>query len=149
MRILFTKNNTFVSKSIRTLTQEPVSHVVLEVGSFIVHSNFRGVHIEWANNFKKKSTVVYSVEIERTPLDDIRLNDLLEKYEFSMYDFGGMLFMGVALWARANLRIPLSKSNLWQSSGMFLCTEWINMYLDIEKDSMITPYKLYLKLKKS
>lgn len=152
MNILFTKNNSFVSKNIRAVTGEPVSHVALDFGLFVVHSNFLGLHLEWAKNFRKKSDVVYSLRgvdsLEET--DQIgRLNTLLEQYEFSMYDVGAMFFIGVCVFLRNKFNIPLPKSNLWQISGMFICTEWVTKFIDGTEESMMTPFKLYLRLKQT
>lgn len=143
MNILFTRSNKKLSKAICRLTKEPVSHVALQFGKFIVHSNLLGIHIEWAENFKKHSQVVFSIHM-RT--DNIKLSTLMSQYEWKMYDFGAMLFLGLSLFLRNTFKIPLPKANLWQSSGMFLCTEFVTKVIDDEADSMITPYKLYLKL---
>lgn len=59
-----------------------------------------------------------------------------------MYDFGALFYLALRV-----LFPWLPKKNLWQTSGMFLCTEWVTEVLEGEEDSMITPYKLFLRLK--
>ena len=53
------------------------------------------------------------------------------------YDFGALFYLAarrVCPW--------LPKKNLWQCSGMFLCTEWVTRYLDGAEDSMKTTVDL-------
>jgi hypothetical protein len=159
MRLLFVKGHTAFSKLIMGVTKESVSHVAMEfqVGpwALVIHSNLLGLHIELAANFRKNCTIVK--ELEHIPfgireqdsfasMDLIKVKSLLEQYEFTMYDWGGLVFLGLVLFARAKLGIPLPKSNLWQSTGMFLCSEWVTKYLDGQENSMITPEKLYYSL---
>lgn len=154
MDIIFTRNNTIVSKSIIYLTKEPVSHVALDFGWIIVHSNFRGVHLDYYQNFYRNSEVVFRLKRTTTDLfsgikDKAKVGKLLKDKQFSLYDFGAMLFLAAALTARRYLNIPLPKSNLWQTTGMYLCTEWVSKFLDGKENSMITPYQLYKKLRES
>lgn len=158
MRILFTKGDSVLSKAIRGATGEPVSHVALSFDfgmfDFIVHANLYGLHVESSDSFLRHSEIVYSLDSTEAPIpkdlkNKAKLKALLAKYEFTLYDFGGLLFTGLALLARRYLKFPLPKSNLWQTTGMFECTEWVTEYLESTEDSMITPYKLYLKLKET
>lgn len=148
MKILFTRGSSPLSNEICKMTGEDVSHCVLQVGYFIIHSNLLGLHIDWAPNFLRKNTVKYVLEKE-SDSDKSRLDKLLEEYEHKMYDVGALMFLWLTFVLRAKLSLPLPKSNLWQTTGMFLCTEWISKYADGKEDSMITPYKLYLRLKES
>ena len=147
MKILFTTRDQWFSNTICEITGEPVSHVALEFPEhgFVVHSNIRGVHLQWANSFREENEVVCEVDI-KYPGEFTQLDKLLKKYEFSYYDVGAILYLGLRLGLRRHLRLPLAKDNLWQSTGMFLCTEWVTEYLYGEADSLITPYQLYLKL---
>jgi hypothetical protein len=150
MNILFTKGDSSLSQLICYVTDEPVSHVALDFGWFIVHSNLRGLHLTWGPSFRARTEVVFVLErtdVSDNLLDMNRLDRLLTKYEFSWYDFGALLFLGLSFAARKYLKLPLPKSNLWQTSGMFLCTEWATDYLTGKENSLITPYKLYRELK--
>lgn len=152
MRLLFIKGHTSFSKLILKTTKEQVSHVAIEFAfgpvNIVVHSNLLGLHMELASNFRKNCTVVRELEYigPDTPNDLIKLKKKLEDYEFSLYDFGGFLFLGISLFLRNVFKIPLPKSNLWQSTGMMVCTEWVTDYLYDKENSMITPEKLYYNL---
>jgi hypothetical protein len=140
MRILFTKSDMIMSRLIRKVTGESVSHCVIQHGDYVIHSNLWGVHSQRFDDFLDHSYIVEQVEI---PDDDQRLLALFLKRERSGYDFGAMLYLGLRC-----LFPILPKKNLWQSSGMYLCTEWVSEFVDNEADSMITPYGLFLKIKK-
>lgn len=155
MRILFVKGRAPLSKAIIGVTKEPVSHCALlfEFGlvEFVIHADLYGTHIVLADNFRQHCDIIKEVVLTQPTLlqelkDKSKLIKLLTKHEFSLYDFGALIFVALALLARRFLKIPLPKSNLWQSTGMDLCTEWIQRYVDGKIDSMITPYQLYLKL---
>lgn len=145
MKILFTKSNRWFSDLICSITGEPISHCAIELveEQIVIHSNFRGLHIETSKNFREKCEKIIEVPIER---DTAKLNKMLDKYEHSWYDIGAMFFLALSLLLRDKIGIPLPKSNLWQATGMFLCTEWVTFYLDEKEDSMITPYKLYERI---
>lgn len=157
MRILFTKSDTILSKLIRNVTEEPISHCALEFNfsscyRYVVHSNIKGLHKEPLCSFKETSEVVFALERkENNFFQDVndfwKLQRLLEKYPKAPYDFGAFLFLGASLFLRDRLNLPLPKSNLWQSSGMFLCTEWVSEFVNEKDDSMVTPYQLYLEIK--
>lgn len=139
MRILFTRSNKIVSRLIRRVTKEPVSHCALQIGETVVHANFIGVHPESFYSFTKGGVeIVATIEL---PDDYKKMFHLACAGWGKQYDFGAMFY----LMARA--LIPwLPKKNLWQSSGMYLCSEWVSEAMG-EGDAMITPHKLYLKLK--
>lgn len=138
MRILFTTSDSPLSRLIRKVTSEPVSHCAFEVGGWIIHSNLKGVHVETPQTFTQKSRIIYSIDI---PFD---LEKLIHTFGRTMnreYDFGALLYLG----ARA-ICPWLPKKNLWQCTGMYLCTELITQYLGSSENSMITPYQLYKEL---
>lgn len=138
MRIIFTRSNKIVSRVIRRVTKEPVSHCAIQVDDWVIHSNFLGVHPQPADSFLKTSEVVESVEF---PTDYQKIFEQTCEGWGKRYDFGAMFY----LFAR--VLIPwLPKKNLWQCSGMYICSEWVTHVLG-EGDAMITPHKLYLRLK--
>lgn len=157
MKILFTKGSSPLSKAIIGVTGESVSHCALDFGAFIVHSNLLGVNIEWANFFKKQTIVIYTLQRNYLPgtqsMVDANDLDILDKTltndENAIYDFGALLFAGLAILAKHYLKIPLPKTNLWQSSGQFICTEWVQEITKDPIDSMLTPEGLYNKMKAS
>ena len=148
MHAIFTKGASPISKAICAVTDEPVSHCGLLIAypdgsEVVIHSNLLGLQAELKSTFLKHSVILYSVSVEHS---GDKLAKVLDKYQYSKYDFGAFMFLGLSLLLRAKLGIPLPKSNLWQATGMFLCTELVSFYIDDKEDSMITPYKLYLKM---
>lgn len=125
-----------MSRLIMAVTDDPCSHVVIEAAGFVIHSNLLGVHAEDSAGFKPD--IVFSVPI---PSSYDKLLGVFAGANGSPYDFGAMFYLG------ARKLCPwLPKKNLWQCTGMFLCTEWVTRYLDGVEDSEITPYKLYKRL---
>lgn len=107
-----------------------------------MHSNLLGVHIDPLAKFLKSSKVVFSIEL---PADPDKMIRLIKSERHKSYDFGGLLYCGLRLMFPA-----LPKKNLWQTTGMYMCTEWVQEALGVEKiDSMITPYGLYLQLSRN
>lgn len=137
MEILFTRSNSPLSRIIRHLTKEPVSHCAISINGWIIHSNLYGIHADPIEKFT--SEVIYRVPVE---YNAEALISALAAYQGKHYDFGALLYLGLR-----SVCPVLPKKNLWQTTGMFLCTEWVTTVLDEKEDSMITPYQLYLKLK--
>lgn len=138
MRILFTRTESLLSKVIRGVTKEPVSHCALEMYGWVLHSNLLGVHAERLGSFSKSSDIIFSVEIPDNPRE---VFSALAQYQGRSYDFLALLYLGLRY-----LCPFLPKKNLWQVSGMFICTEFITKSMYGSEDSLITPYQLYLKV---
>lgn len=147
VKVLFTTRDQWFSNTIRQLTGESVSHCALEFPEhgFVVHSNIKGVHLQWASTFRQQNRIVYEVEVQ-LPNELKRLDKVMQDCEFGFYDVSAILYLGARFMARRYLNLPLNKDNLWQVTGMFLCTEFVTEYLYGEEDPNITPYQLYLKL---
>ena len=147
MKLVFTKGISSFSKLITKVTGEDISHVALLITlngiEFVIHSNFLGLHIETYPSFLKHSKVLYVLEKKYTEEDVSRALKLLAEYEWSFYDFGAISFLGISLLLRTWFKIPLPKSNLWQSKSMFMCVEWASKYVDLKEESMMTPKRLY------
>jgi hypothetical protein len=138
VKILFTRSNKIASRLIRLVTGEPVSHCAIEIGTLVIHSNFLGVVSEDKEDFLASVDVGGAVEL---PDDYQKMFEVACRGFNKKYDFGAMLYLA----ARA-LCPWLPKKNLWQCSGMYLCTEWVTHVIDGEEDSMITPFRLYERL---
>lgn len=138
MKILFTKSDFILSKLIRAVTKEPVSHAAIQCGDWVLHSNLFGVNAELASVFRASATVVYEIE---QPMDENKLMAAFAQADTKFYDFGALIYLGLTYL------IPwLPKKNLWRSSGSYLCTDWIELAEGEEPDSTMTAYQLYLKL---
>lgn len=145
MKILWTRSKLPLSKLICNVTQEPVSHCAISYHGIVIHADFLGVRLSEEAIFRSSHEVVFEKEVEGED-NEKKILELLNKYQGHFYDFGALLFLGFSLLLRHYCKIPLPKSNLWQSSGMFICTEWVSKFVESKADSMITPYGLYLKL---
>ena len=140
MQILFTyKPNNLFSKLIRDITKEPVSHTAIRVGEFVIHSNFRGVNIEPYTRFSASNKIAYSVDMVADPN---KIRNTLDKYWKKWYDVPALFYIGL----RYLFPKLMPKANLWNSSDMFICTEFVTQVVDAKADSLITPYQLYLRL---
>ena len=151
MKILFTKSDSLLSKIIRGITKEGSSHTAIDTGLVIVHSNLLGINLEWTRFFKRKCVIVHTLERVTPSIDKdmARLDETLTAQEHTPYDFGALLFNGLALLAKRLVGSPMPKVNLWQTTGMHMCTEFVEEVVSMENDAMITPEGLYNKLKAS
>lgn len=139
MYLLFTTSDLPVSRWIRSITGESVSHCAIQYGDCIMESSFLGVRLRSISDFLRHNRILYCLQIPDNPS---RFVDVFEKYQGAGYDFGALLF----LFLRYKFPRFISKRNLWQCTGMLMCTEFITTYLFDAEDSLITPYKLYLRL---
>ena len=146
MKLVFTISNSFVSRAITYLTEEPVSHVAIELDSVVVHSSLWGPEIVTKENFYSKRHLIHTIDLPQE-LDAIRVLAHITKYDNRLYDYTGLLYLGLRYFAKKYLKLDLPKVNLWQISGMYTCTEFASELVWGYEDSLITPHKLYLKLK--
>lgn len=149
IKILFSTKYNFFSNLIRSITNESVSHCAIEIPeqNIVIHSTIYGVHIESAINFRKHNKIIYELESTKY-YNESFINIIISNNEFKLYDIPAFLFIGFSLILKKYLKIPMPKSNLWNTTGM-LCTEWVTTVVSKKSDPMITPYKLFLKLLKS
>ena len=138
IKTLFVTSDRLVSRLIRAVTDEPVSHCAIQVGEFVIHSSFLGVKIESIYSFNKQNRVIKTLEFEVEPK---QFKQAIARLEGKGYDFGALFYLLM------RYIIPwVPKINLWQTSGMYLCTEFVTQLLTQKEDSLVTPYKLYLNL---
>jgi len=138
--IIFTRSCSPLSLLIRRVTREPVSHVgILLGGRWVIHSNLLGVGIDNLKSFLDSGSEI--VFIHPTGLGADSILDALADTDTSLYDFLGLLYLGLR-----GLLPFLPSQNLWQVTGMYICTEWVTEVLDKHPDSNITPYQLYKQL---
>lgn len=141
-----------VSKLILELTGESVSHTVIRNGDFVYQSSFAGVEQVKASEFLSAYTVGYSLSPSDDRLNEELVSRLVERVvalRGTPYDFPALFYLGLSYSLFSLFKVDLPKKNLWQLSGMYLCTEFVEDVIDIKSDPMVTPYKLYLKLKDS
>lgn len=145
VQVLFCSSGSVLSEAIKYFTEEPVSHVALLVDKkWVVHSNLRGVHVQIYSNFLK----TYDIYAMTDPVPtDTPIELLLAENSFKGYDVLAILYLGLRFFLKKVLKFRLPKVNLWQSTGMYMCTEWVSFVLEGSEDSTITPYGLYKKYK--
>lgn len=138
MMVLFTTSKYPASWLIRNITKEDCSHVALYDGIHVLHCTFTGVKLQTLAEFQKHNKVLHTVALA-APTPNCRT--LYEQYKNSRYDFGALCYLGL------RYLIPyLPKANLWQTSGMFLCTEFATKVIDHKENSLLTPHQLYDQL---
>lgn len=144
MKVLFTTTGSPLSRAIRALDGEPVSHTALLYDdNIVIHSNLLGVRVIFLEEFLRTESIIYSVEI---PDNYPKLLILIAKYDRAWYDIPGLLYLGWRYLLFKYFQKPLPTANLGAHTGLFMCTELVTQYLDGRENSLVTPYKLYLQL---
>lgn len=139
MQILFTTSNYPTSYLIRKITGDDCSHVALffEEDQCVVHCNFLGMQRESKESFIKHNQIIHTIHTtyNKTSIE------VYEQYKGVKYDYAALLYLGLRYLCRL-----LPKANLWQSSNLFLCTEFVTEVLEKTPDSLVTPHQLYNKM---
>lgn len=144
MQLLFTTSEKPMAKLIRWATDEDCSHCAIQWDNLVVHSNWKGVNIQFLDEFLKENRIIHSSPVQES---EDRLTNTIVRKDQSLYDVGALLFLGVVLFCRRALGLrKWPKMNLWQSSGMDLCTEFVTEFIDGKADSLITPHKLFERM---
>lgn len=138
--LLFTTSKYPTSWLIRKITKDDCSHcAILDMRKqTVIHSDFAGVREVKYDKFTKTSKVVHSVVLHTDDIKETKKRMLT--YAGKPYDFGALFYLGL----RYLFPWFVPKQNLWETSGMFLCTEFVTEVLYEEADSEITPHQLYL-----
>lgn len=140
MYIIFTRSNNPISKAILFLTKEPMSHVAIEIGDFIIQSNLKGTNLVSKEKF-------HGEIVAKLPISICYMNSVLGLLEKrAMYDYPALLYLGLRYTCKRLFGWSIPKANLWSISGIYTCTEFVTFVLSAKEDSLITPYQLYLKL---
>ena len=147
---IFSKNNTLLSKLIRWIASEPVSHIAIGLDNrLIFESNLYGTHPKWLSSFLKKNEIVFQIDFIFTleKEEDIYLK--IPQYSDRRYDFGALFYMIYRGILYKLFKIPIPETNLFGKEDQFLCVELAKLIdPSLENLETITPYQLYLKLKK-
>ena len=137
MVVLFTRSSLPVSWLIRKITGEDCSHVAILQDGHVIHCDFTGVHLVTLEEFTKHSQIVHEAKLDQS----IDMKAVYEKHRHAWYDFGALSYLGLRY-----LFPFLPKANLWQTTGMYICSEFVTEVVTGHEDSMITPYGLYCEL---
>lgn len=153
MTLIFTKNNSILSRIIRWGLKEPCSHFgVVFDGKFLMHSNLLGVQLCWLNTFLKKSEIVLSIDYDlNVESEEYVYSCLLNRFDGRGYDFGAFFYFAWRAFLFRFFKKPFPSVNKLNCKDSFLCTE-IASFLPLEmvknkEYDLISPYRLYLMLK--
>lgn len=144
--VLFTTSDHPLAELIREATGEDCSHCAIRWDNLVVHSNWKGVNIVFYPEFLAEYRIVHEVKLEDNEMNRTKLTNAIVDKGHSMYDVFALAYLAISFFLRTKCGINLPKSNLWNHTGMYLCTEFVTETLDGKADSMITPYKLYLRM---
>lgn len=152
MKIIFTRNSLPFSCFIRWGLNEPVSHMAIVFDNRIVfHSNFKGIHIEWFETFKKTNVIVYEIEFNLTLEQEEQIyKEIITKNDGKSYDYAGLLYLTYKGIMHKMFNTALPSTNKWASKNQFFCIEILSLFKQIEIDTNIevsTPYQVYKLLK--
>lgn len=142
MNVLFTNNEKPLSRLIRAVTGEESSHCAIRIGDFVLHSTLFGPEIRTYEYFKAHNHIVASVP---TSTPDSAAVALATSLDSAGYDYFALAYLGLR-YALKLLGVNIPKANLWNVSGMYLCTELVSRAVLGAEDPNITPHQLYLKL---
>lgn len=142
IEVLFTKSAKIGSLIIRDLTGEDCSHCALfepDTG-MVIHASFTGIAELPIEEFLRDHEIVHHLELPSIEVEDLH---------FPLgrgYDFFGLIYLGLR-FSLKKIGIEIPKANLFNVSGLYLCTEFVSLEILGKADSDITPGQLYLKLK--
>ena len=136
MKILLTKTDGLFSRLIMAVTREKASHFAIEFPEYgesgvVCHSNLHGVHIETSATFKKKNIIVESLDVSFGFDAEQRLEFVMKKHEFKMYDYGAILFAGIKILLETLIRKSI-KSDIVINANAFTCAEFGATFFDIK-----------------
>lgn len=153
MKLIFTRSTAPLSKLIRWAFNEPVSHfAVVFDNKFVIHSNLYGVNLAWLNDFTKKSTIVYSIDMPLSlEKEEEVYRSLLDNFCGEHYDYKAFLYFAYRALLFKLFKTPLPRTNPFNTRG-FLCTEMYGVLpkwlvpQPITDLSITTPFILYKRI---
>jgi hypothetical protein len=152
MKIVFTRNNLPFSRFLRWGLKEPVSHMAIVFDDKLVfHSNFKGVHIEWFETFKKSNEIVFEICIDMNLDQEEKLYQrIITAYDGKSYDYMGLLYLVYKMVMNKGFKTPLPTDNKWASNNNYFCIELLSLFEQITIDTNLevsSPYSVYKLLK--
>lgn len=159
MKIVFTKNNYPLSILIRKITGENVSHLAIVFDDiFLVELNLFGVSMNHFGKFKKKQKIIHEVDIKLIPEQEEKIwKSMIEFYGLYKYDIVFLLYSAFCVIVKRLFKKEIKKKIL-DDDKKALCYELIlllqnsfnfNFGIEENKKHLLTPGKIYTKLKES
>jgi hypothetical protein len=128
MKIAFTQNNLPLSRLIRWADGETVSHVVIVFDDkYVFQSNLYGVHIMTWEHFQKANKIMALKSYDLGLVIEEECFQSIVPIEGDWYDFGALLFWGLAVFRKKFFKTSLPKKNLWASDKFYTCVEVLRM----------------------
>lgn len=152
MKIIFTRNGLLFSRFLRWGLKEPVSHMAIVFDEKIVfHSNFKGVHIQWFETFKRSNEIVYEINIEMDLQQEEALyQKIITVNDGKSYDYMGLLYLIYRGIGHRFFNQPMPTNNKWASNNNYFCIELLSLFEQITIDTNLevsSPYSVYKLLK--
>jgi len=154
VKLVFTKGDSWFSKSIMWMLNEPCSHFAIEFENdpIVFHSNLLGCHISSKTSFYKKSKKVFELKFNLTLDEEEKIYQrLVSDFEGQAYDFGAFFYFTYRAFLFKFFGASLPVINPFQNKKTFLCTGLaaslplsICPRVDFE---MISPFHLYNMIK--
>lgn len=129
VEILFCKTDLPLSKLIMWGTDEPVSHVGIDLPSkgWVAHSDLLGLHKVFRAQFLREHTVVATFKLlclpEQQAVIEQKFFAFLDADTGAGYDYGAFAYFAYRAALKKTLGLPIPKVNPLGDSGQFLCTE--------------------------
>ena len=132
MKLLWIKANKVGSKLIQWGLDSDCSHFAISFDEdargrgIAFHSYGSGTQLEWLRDFKKKYTVVHSLQSSQylnLADEESIYKAILEEEAGRSYDYPALIYFAlVVAWNKLTGRKNLPIKNRWQRSNMRLCT---------------------------
>jgi len=148
MKVIFTQGSTWVSKAICWATQSDISHVAIEIGGVVFHSNFLGPQVDLEDEFQKHSRRIVSYETHTRIFETVDLLQFYLRRRHRHYDFILFLWLAIYCISMRIFHVAPSKKTIWRLSGAYLCTEFVDEFLFDEEQSTV-PQELIDKLEEA
>ncbi len=141
-----------LSKLIRWGLNEPVSHMAIVFDEKLVfHSNFKGIHIEWFETFKRDNEIVLEIDIKTDLYNEEKTyQSIITAYDGKGYDYLGLVYLIYKGFMHKLFNKSLPTDNKWASNNKYFCIEIIKLFEQIDIDTNVevsTPYQIYKLLK--
>lgn len=135
--VIFCDSDNFVSKEIKHITQEDVSHVALLFGDTVLHFRFLGFESMHIEEFKSIYRIIAILEPKEAIM--VAPGPVIKKYSGKAYDFFGLIYVAMFLGLRDMFNITLPGGNYWQNKRDQFCVSFCADVCLGEQGKMWTP----------
>ena len=158
---LFTTSNLPFSAITRWGLNTDCSHFAVgfdlnRASGIVFHSDFKGVRVQFYDDFKKHNRVIHRLEFTQSLslLQEEAIYSAIVYNKLSKgYDYGAFAFWAINIIGNKLFNLDICKNNLWESKDSYLCTEVFsglsglrlgaNITFPKISGSMIVPHELF------